>query len=95
MQQEQAATPGKDTSRVNSIKPSTIIAVGDSLPHDILGAMRTNIASVFVAGGVHFEELQIRQGAGDVPTNELCLKTFEKHLEGQGSPNHVVPAFIW
>lgn len=72
-----------------------MVAIGDSLPHDILGAIRSNVASIFVAGGVHFEELGVAQGAGEVPGDAACLSAFETHLEGEGTPNHVVPAFRW
>lgn len=62
--------------------------VGDSLHHDVAGANGAGIASVFVTGGVHCQEL----GA---PLNELPAETvlracFAKH--GQ-TPTHVVPMF--
>lgn len=75
--------------------PSSVVGVGDSLPHDILGAQRAGIGSVFVAGGVHFQELGVSQGAGDVPTDDAYSAAFLKHLEGGGTPTHVVPAFRW
>lgn len=72
-----------------------MVAVGDSLPHDILGALRSGIGSVFVAGGVHFEELGVAQGGEDVPSDEACSAAFEKYLDQGGAPTHVVPAFRW
>lgn len=72
-----------------------IVAVGDSLPHDILGALRAQIASVFVAGGVHFDELGVEQGGAGVPSDEAYSAAFSKHLEGEGTPTHVVPTFRW
>lgn len=72
-----------------------MVAIGDSLPHDILGAIRADITSIFVAGGVHFEELGVTQGAGEVPTDTACYSAFETHLGGEGAPNYVVPAFRW
>lgn len=74
---------------------TTIAAVGDSLPHDILGALRTQISSVFVVGGVHFEELGVEQGGVGVPSDDAASAAFSKHLEGEGAPTHVVPAFRW
>ncbi|CAM9988788.1 unnamed protein product [Ectocarpus sp. 6 AP-2014] len=72
-----------------------IVAVGDSLPHDILGALRAQLASVFVAGGVHFDELGVEQGGAGVPSDEAYSAAFSKHLEGEGTPTHVMPAFRW
>ncbi|CAN0556525.1 unnamed protein product, partial [Ectocarpus sp. 12 AP-2014] len=72
-----------------------IVAVGDSLPHDILGALRAQLASVFVAGGVHFDELGVEQGGAGVPSDEAYSAAFSKHLEGEGTPTHVIPAFRW
>lgn len=72
-----------------------VVAVGDSLPHDVLGALRARIASVFVAGGVHFEELGVEQGGVNIPSAAAYAAAFSKHLEGEGVPTHVVPAFRW
>lgn len=74
---------------------ATIAAVGDSLPHDILGALRAQISSVFIAGGVHFKELGVEQGGAGVPSDEAYLSAFSKHLEGEGAPTHSVAAFRW
>lgn len=74
---------------------ATIAGVGDSLPHDILGALRAQISSVFVAGGVHFKELGVEQGLGGVPSDEAYSAAFSKHLEGEGVPTHAVAAFRW
>ena len=74
---------------------TTIVAVGDSLPHDIQGALRAGIASVFVAGGVHFQELGVEQGGVGIPSDAAYSAAFSKHLEGESAPTHVVPAFRW
>lgn len=90
-----STSSSSSTSKPSSSSPSNVVAIGDSLPHDILGAIRANISSVFVAGGVHFEELGIRQGAGEVATDAACVSAFERHLEGKCRPNHTVSAFRW
>lgn len=69
--------------------------MGDSLPHDVLGALRAHIDSVFVAGGVHFQELGVNQGGADIPSDAAYAAAFSKHLKGEGVPTHVVPAFRW
>jgi len=60
--------------------------VGDSLHHDIAGANASGIPCVFVAGGVHREELGSH--LGEVPDEAALEKLFEKHGE---VPTHVVP----
>jgi HAD superfamily hydrolase (TIGR01450 family) len=62
--------------------------VGDSLHHDIAGANDTGIASVFVAGGIHCEELSAPLGT--LPDRSNLESIFQKH--GQ-RPTHVVPMF--
>jgi ribonucleotide monophosphatase NagD (HAD superfamily) len=60
--------------------------VGDSLHHDVAGANATGIASVFVVGGVHREELGVELGV--LPSNTALEEVFHEH--GQ-TPTHVVP----
>jgi HAD superfamily hydrolase (TIGR01450 family) len=62
--------------------------VGDSLHHDIAGANLTGIASVFVVGGVHREEIGSELNV--LPDKESLEKMFEKHHQ---VPTHVVPMF--
>lgn len=96
--QENDNAPGTtiaDDKTTVAVDLSSVVGVGDSLPHDILGAQRAGISSVFVTGGVHFKELGVRQGAGDAPEDDVCSAAFLKHLYGGGTPTHVVPAFRW
>ena len=60
--------------------------VGDSLHHDVVGANETGIASIFVAGGVHREELG--SDLGELPSNEALEKLFQQYGI---TPTHVVP----
>lgn len=60
--------------------------VGDSLHHDVVGANGTGIASIFVAGGVHRDELGSE--LGELPSDEALEKLFEQHGT---TPTHVVP----
>jgi ribonucleotide monophosphatase NagD (HAD superfamily) len=60
--------------------------VGDSLHHDVAGANATGIASVFVTGGIHREELGAPLGM--LPDRAALEKLFKKH--GQ-TPTHVIP----
>ncbi|KAG1680807.1 hypothetical protein FOA52_008140 [Chlamydomonas sp. UWO 241] len=45
------------------LPPSQVLAVGDSLEHDIAGAAAAGIDSLFIAGGIHAQELGIVEGA--------------------------------
>ena len=62
--------------------------VGDSLHHDIAGSNSTGIASVFVTGGVHRDELG--SDLGVLPEKASLASLFEKHSQ---TPTHVVPMF--
>lgn len=44
---------------LEGIPPSRIAAIGDSLRTDIAGAQASGIASIFIAGGIHGEELHV------------------------------------
>lgn len=63
--------------------------VGDSLHHDIAGAVGAGIDSVFVTSGIHRDELKSTFGV--MPSNADLEALFEKE---QITPTHVVAAFI-
>jgi len=62
--------------------------VGDSLHHDITGANDTGIASVFVTGGIHREELGAELGS--LPEVSALKSLFATHSQ---TPTHVIPMF--
>jgi ribonucleotide monophosphatase NagD (HAD superfamily) len=62
--------------------------VGDSLHHDVVGANATGIDSIFVAGGVHREELGTK--LGEIPSRAVLENVFRHHGV---TPTHVVPLF--
>lgn len=67
------------------------IAVGDSLHHDIKGAQASGIASAFVTGGIHADELGIanlEETAGYDAVHFLACKY-------DAYPSYVLPAFQW
>jgi len=72
-----------------------VAAVGDSLEHDILGATRAGVDSVFICSGVHYKELGVAQPSMEAPRLELVQDLFEGYARssGEGSPTHVLPAF--
>jgi len=70
-----------------------VCAVGDSLDHDILGASRAGIESIFIIGGIHSEELGIKEGGRECPSQKALEKLYARH--GGGVPTHSMPAFVW
>lgn len=73
-----------------SVRPERIIAVGDSIEHDVLGAEGVGLASAFVVGGIHAAELVERWG--QMPASE------DWHRFAAGAlarPDYLLPAFVW
>ena len=71
---------------------SRIAMVGDSLHHDVRGALDAGIKSIFLPGGVHFEELQLVAGPQSAPgpTQSALSTMFEEH---GCVPTHVLLRF--
>ena len=70
--------------------PGRIVAVGDSLEHDIVGASRAGLRSAFSAGGIHLGEM----GApwGELPDPAAWRRFLQ---EAPARPDYVLPAFVW
>jgi len=67
-----------------------ILAVGDSLRTDIAGARGAGIASVWVAGGIHGEELGLKPGA------TLDAARIAAALDASGeNPLGTIGGFTW
>jgi ribonucleotide monophosphatase NagD (HAD superfamily) len=60
--------------------------VGDSLHHDIEGANRANISSVFITGGIHSDDFDC--DIGEIPERDALVELFE---EMGCKPTHVSP----
>jgi HAD superfamily hydrolase (TIGR01459 family) len=70
--------------------PARVIAVGDSLEHDVLGATRSGLPSAFVAGGIHAEALVACWGSMPAP------ERWQQFLAGAAvTPDYLLPAFVW
>lgn len=67
------------------------VGVGDSLHHDIVGANKAGIDSVFVTGGIHADELLVKDIGQSADLN--ALENFLK--KGAGQPTYVIPSFKW
>lgn len=67
-----------------------VIAIGDSIEHDVLGAARAGLPSAFVAGGIHMKDLECAWGALPEPA------AWRRFLEAApAAPDYLVPAFVW
>jgi HAD superfamily hydrolase (TIGR01459 family) len=72
------------------LSPARVMAVGDALRTDIAGAAAVGIASAWVLGGIHAEELGLEEGTLPPPG------TAEARAAAEGlSPDAVLPAFRW
>jgi HAD superfamily hydrolase (TIGR01459 family) len=70
--------------------PERILAVGDSIDHDILGAARIGLRSALVASGVHAAALHVR--FGQMPTPAV----WRRFAAGTVAvPDYLLPAFVW
>lgn len=82
-----------------------VVAIGDSLEHDVGGAAAAGIDSVFVLGGIHREDVgllpgaQQQQEAGDRATaggHSYCRRRLAAACAEHGAaPTYVLPYFSW
>eukprot|EP01018_Ginkgo_biloba_P013610 Gb_08391 [translate_table: standard] len=81
----------KAAKEMTGVDIAECIAVGDSLHHDILGANISGMKSVFVAGGIHANEVGVNQ-FGMVP-EEAAVEALT-HSYG-AYPSYIIPSFTW
>lgn len=67
-----------------------IACIGDSLLHDVVGAAGVGLPSVFVASGVHRDELGI--DFGQTPDSAACERLYQ---QVGAKPDFLIPAFRW
>jgi HAD superfamily hydrolase (TIGR01459 family) len=67
-----------------------VIAIGDSIEHDIVGAARAGLPSAFVVGGIHAKELG---AAEDGEPDAAAWLAFESAAAAR--PCYRIPAFRW
>jgi HAD superfamily hydrolase (TIGR01459 family) len=69
---------------------SRVVAVGDSLEHDIAGAAHAGVPSALVAGGIHASDLGVR--FGEMPSTPVLAELLDR---AAARPAFVLPAFVW
>lgn len=73
---------------------SRICAVGDSLLHDIQGAKRAGIDSIFISDGIHAQPLALQQGVPGQKVDVAKVEALRKEMQAP-QPTHIVPHFQW
>ncbi|MBN9448016.1 MAG: TIGR01459 family HAD-type hydrolase [Bosea sp.] len=76
--------------RLSGIPAARLLAIGDSLEHDVAGAAAAGIDAAFIAGGIHRGALRWT-AAGEVEP-ESCRRLFAR--EGL-APQFALPWFQW
>lgn len=67
-----------------------VVAVGDSLEHDVAGAAGAGVPSALIAGGIHAAQLGIAHG--ETPSQTAVAELL---ATAPARPAFVVPAFVW
>ncbi|UWU16966.1 TIGR01459 family HAD-type hydrolase (plasmid) [Rhizobium sullae] len=75
---------------VLALPPSSVVCIGDGLNTDVLGANRSGIDAMLVAGGIHKSELRSRQD-GDIHWEQLDDSIYLH----QAYPRFVTNCFSW
>jgi ribonucleotide monophosphatase NagD (HAD superfamily) len=70
------------------IDKNRVAHVGDSLHHDIAGAVKAGIPCVFVTSGIHMQQLNTK--FGELPDPDILEKLLQ---EESILPTHIIPAF--
>lgn len=73
-----------------TIERSKICGVGDSLEHDIKGAISAGIDSVWIMNGVHCKELNTEEGSPVLPSSELIDQLIQCY---DIQPTIAIPSF--
>jgi HAD superfamily hydrolase (TIGR01459 family) len=72
------------------LPPHRILAIGDSLQHDVAGAAGAGIDAAFIAGGIHRDDLRwLPDGGADAGE---CLALFART---GCHPRYCLPCFAW
>ena len=77
----------------DGVPPERVLHVGDSMAHDVAGANRAGIDSLFIAAGIHAAELGLDDGDNNAQLDDARLAAL---FEAYGAePTHVAARFEW
>jgi HAD superfamily hydrolase (TIGR01459 family) len=75
--------------------PARVVAVGDSLIHDIAGALDAGWDSVWVTHGIHAAELGVAAGQAQRPDASDLHRVVQTHLGGgPRAPTYIIDACV-
>jgi len=75
---------------LQGIDPARVAAIGDSLRTDVAGAQAAGISSIFIAGGIHGEELGVEESGA------LDLAAYEDFMAAaEWKPTAALPFMRW
>jgi HAD superfamily hydrolase (TIGR01459 family) len=75
---------------LEDIAPARIAAIGDSLRTDVAGAQASGIDSIFIAGGIHGEELSVESNG------DLDAEAYRAFIEAaEWKPTATLPFMRW
>ena len=83
---------GNAKSQTYSLNKSRICGVGDSLDHDIEGARRAGIDSIWTSNGVHSEEMGTIEGSKECAEESVLKGMYVKYGI---IPTHTIAMFHW
>lgn len=72
------------------LPPGRLLAIGDSLEHDVAGAARAGVDSLFIANGIHRDELNWSEGSQAF--RRSCEALFARNPD---MPRYCLPTFAW
>ncbi len=75
------------------LPPGAVVAVGDSLEHDVAGAAAAGVDSVLVAGGIHAKELLPRGGGAEAEEEVDAAALARLCAEAGAAPTFVMRRF--
>ncbi|CAM9386805.1 unnamed protein product [Chrysoparadoxa australica] len=79
-----------------SVEKAKICAVGDSLRHDVQGAINQGMKSAFIMSGIHAAELGLKEcEESSPPEGDAALAALYKTHLAEGVPDRSMPTFKW
>ncbi len=75
----------------DNVIPSRILMIGDSVRHDVAGAMSVDLDSAFVTGGIHFKEFKTDMSIED--KDKIITRICKNY--GGIHPKYYMDSLVW